>query len=296
MKALMKNIQMYNIDPDWIFDPEYLATAMESRQSREIGRMDLSHIGWGRFDNGEFIIQTGEKLLIKLTERKKVVPPAAVKMELDKKVRKFEAREGRCPARKEKNELKDEVMQEILPKALEVSKDMHVILDLKDKKVYVGAGTLKAGDDIAGAVVKDLGISIVPYFGSEDMIASMTHWLMNDGLENDETFGIGSSCSMEADLEKKSKVKLSNVNLSSDECREHVAVGYKVVDIELYIPDTVSFTITKDTTIKKLAFDDMFIDSDDELDDEVSFIMAQIELIVDAIKSIDNALFPSQEG
>jgi len=291
-KSIMKNIQMYSIDPDWVFDEDHLLKVMASRESREIGRMDLSHIGWGRFENGEFIIRTGDKLLLKLTERKKVVPPAAVKMELNKKVKDFERKEGRSPARKEKNELKDEVMMEILPKALEVEKNMFMIIDIADKRMYVGAGTLKAGDDIAGAVVEDLGISVVPYTGSEDMVVSMTHWLMNDGVADDESFAIGGSCSMEGADEKKSKVKLSNVNLSSDECREHVAVGYKVVDIELYIPDTVSFTITKDTTIKKLAFDDMFIDSDDELDDEVSFIMAQIELIVDAVKSIDEALFP----
>jgi len=288
MKSLLKSVQVYNIEESWSFDRNTLEEALEHHSSKPLGRMDMKNIGWDSFDNGEQVITSGHNVLIRLIERKKVVPPAAVKEAMKKEIAKFEAYTGMPPKAKEKRNMKESVLMQILPKALEVSKHIHVVLNTDKKRLYIEASSTKAADDIAALIIKTLGINITP-IDSSDMVALMTNWMLR-GESEDGSLKIGDSCGLEAVDEKKSKVKFSKVDLNAEECKEHVNLGYRVMEIEMYIDGCVNFTVNKDFVIKKISFDNMFAEEID-YDDEISNYMASMEVFVDSMGKIQDSIF-----
>jgi recombination associated protein RdgC len=69
--------------------------------------------------------------------QEKILPAAAIKSEVDRKVREIEEQQDRAVGRKERLEIKDEVIMELLPRALTKERTIYGFYDSQEKNLFV---------------------------------------------------------------------------------------------------------------------------------------------------------------
>lgn len=75
------------------------------------------------------IFEAQKAMLISLMREEKVLPSAAIKHKLDERIIKIQTEEGRNVGRKEKQELREAIIDNLLPKALTKSSRTNGLLD-----------------------------------------------------------------------------------------------------------------------------------------------------------------------
>ena len=261
-----------NIDTDAIHD------GCAKHKAREASNQEMSHAGWGFPIDGKHVLTVGNYHLLCYIEYKKVIPAPVVKKAVADKTEKFKQSKGRAPSNSDKQDIKDAVMAELLPKAFQKQIITPMIIDAEHGVALVFASSLSKTSDVAVAFVKDTNLKITPFAMEPSVLsANMTQWLLDDAKT--QNFEIGTTCTMESESEAKSKVKLSIFDLTSETCIAHVQDGYQVVALELSFPNhNVVATITKDCvfkSIKSLCKDDEKQHSDDPVS-ELSFVVMNI--------------------
>jgi recombination associated protein RdgC len=83
----------------------------------------------------------------------------------------------------------------------------------------------------------------------------MTHWLA--GGEAFGSFTIDRDCELQASADERPAVRYVRHNLDSEEVRAHIAGGKTATRLALTWSDKVSFVLTEQLQIKRLAFLDI---------------------------------------
>ena len=82
-------------------------------------------------EDGELVHAAAGRLLVKLKREEKILPSTVVREMLDEKVEEIEAGQGRKVYRKERLNLKDEIVQDCLPRAFSRSSAMYAYIDTR---------------------------------------------------------------------------------------------------------------------------------------------------------------------
>jgi len=279
-----KNIQFYKFEDAFKLTSQQLHQKLEGRKARDCGQMEMTCEGWdkplGRA--GQMLVhETNGAMMICLRREDKVLPASLVREQVADEVFKIEQEAGRPVGRKEKNDIKDQVLQQLLPRALVRASHTYACILPQQGWLIVNAASAKKSEELIEVLRKTLGtLNVVLPATEESPESAMTRWIMNDEAWP-HGFTLEDECELQAGEGAEGVVRCKYIDVSSAEVRAHVASGRRVKKLAMNWREHLSFVLQDDLSIKRMRFDSEIVDqADDAGDDEASRFDADLSIMV----------------
>jgi recombination associated protein RdgC len=291
---LFKNLIVYRIAAGWSVSAAQMEASLEKARFVECGATQPLSVGWveprGVAHGPLAEVVTGQ-LLLKLATEQKVLPGTVVKRRVDEMAAQIEKTTGRQPGKKQKKELKEDAVLELLPQAFTKQAAINVWIDAQRMLLLIEASSPARADEVVTLLVKCFeGISIRHIATVESAVVAMTRWLATG--EPPAGFTVDRECELKSADEMKSVVRYARHPLDTDEVRRHVAEGKLPTKLALTWQGRVSFLLTDAMQIKKIAFlDGVFEGSqpgkDEAFDADAAIATGELrQLIPDLIEAL----------
>jgi recombination associated protein RdgC len=247
-------------------------------------------MGFTQVHGCDFLESEGALLFaVKRSERK--IPGAAVREILADRIEAIEESQQRKVYRKERLTLKDEIVQDLLPKTPPVSQTIHAYIDTR-KNLVVVDGSPNRAHEVLNLVREGIGSLPCRMLGANNSTARvMTQWLSMSTLP--AMFKLGDSCELREPGEDGGLVKLQGVDLMSEEVEPHLA-SREVHKLALGWRGHVDFTLVETWRLTGLKFTDALLEQQEQdIEGEDAVGQADLAIMVptmrDLIEDLGNA-------
>lgn len=159
----------------------------------------------------------------------KTVPPAEITKWVDKAAAAIENETGRKPGKKQRSELKEQALLELLPKAFPKDKIVLVWVDSVMGLVALDTASAATADAVWTLLAQVTGAS----FATVQTVVAPAAWLKDMLLEGtQEPFDVGREVEMYAP-DTGAKVRFSDHDLANNSVRNHIQNGKQVSRLAL---------------------------------------------------------------
>jgi len=265
------NIQIYRFTKPFTLDAQELGIKLKENSFKPCGKLQPISYGWvpPLGNHGvDFVHAANGNIMICARKEEKILPASVVRESVNEKVSDIEKAQARKVRRKEKEMLKDEVLQDLLPKAFVKSNLTFAYIAPSDGLILVNAATPKKAEDILVYLRRSIGtLPVTPIRLTTPPSINMTRWI--SGEEIPEDFSISDECELHAD---DGVIRCKRQDLGTEEIQAHVTAGKQVVKLSIIWRDALSFVINEDFSINRLKFSDEILEQADrnEADDYAS--------------------------
>ncbi|UTW45889.1 recombination-associated protein RdgC [bacterium SCSIO 12696] len=262
-----KNIQVFRFTKPFDVDEKTLHDQLAEQAFTPCGSQDVSRTGWVRPLGGEeglFLHNSNGFQMLAAKRQDKVLPAAVVNEQVQEKVEDIEAEQGRKVGRKERQEIKDEMIFSLLPRAFVRSRIQHGYLDSKHQLLVVNSASAKGGEEFCEGLRAAVGsLPVIPLTTMDTPAQVMTSWLQSGNAP--EGFELGTECELRDPSDEGGVIRCKNQLLTADEIRNHIQAGMYVSKIELVSKSGISCLVDEKFTIKRIRYGDMIQDKADEV-------------------------------
>ncbi len=254
-----KNLQLYRLATPFELSADQLAERLGQHPFRPCGNLDASSRGWVPPTGGEggpLVRRVGGRLMMALRTEDKLLPASVVRRVVAERVAELEQQHGSKPGGKRKREIRDQVIDELLPRAFTRLRTAFAYIDPAAGWLMVDAATPKRAEEMTALLLTDVdGLQLRPPRVNESPAVLMTEWL-NSG-EAPAGFTLDTECELASPEDGGAVVRCSRQNLEADEIRMHVTAGKRAVKLAMTWADRISFVLTEQLDIKRLGFLDI---------------------------------------
>lgn len=228
----------------------------------------------------------------------KKVPADHIKSEVNKAKKLFEAENGSPMKTKQVNEIKEALINSLLPHIIPSSSVTLMVLDVAKSRVMVAASTGSKAEDGLSLLRKAIGsLPIVQMFDPISTQNLLQSW--GKGKDIPDTISVGHAIKFSCMSEEKAVANFANVMISSPEIQEHFN-DKLCVQLELVkLGDApVTFTL-KDSCVITGIRADLNTDNNSENEDKKSeldsMLFLNLTIITEIIEIINDALSKSKK-
>lgn len=266
---------IYRIGAGWSASVEQMEDALAALPFSPCGATQDKAVGWvpprGQA-HGALVESVGGHRLMRFQIETKAVPGPVIKRHLEERVADIEAREGRKPGRKESRDLRDEIVQTLLPMAFAKSASVMVWVDPQAGRLVMDTSSQARADEVITALVKGLdGLQLSPLNTQMSPQAAMTAWLTGGADDWPAHFAPGREVELKSADELKSVVKFTRHPLDDEQMRLHIGQGKLPTKLAMDWDGRVSFVLTDSTVLAKVAFLDGVFEDHASAEDEGGF-------------------------
>lgn len=259
---MFKNLMVYRLAPDWPASLLQIDEALDGARFIECGLTQARSAGWvsPRGDaHGTLVEAIAGQWLLQLMVEQKVVPSAVIKRQVDALAAQVEKQTGRKPGKKQRTELKDQALLDLLPMAFTRRVTVTVWVAPTERLLVIDAGSASRADEVLTALAQALpGFAAALVNTTVSPAAAMAEWLVSG--EAPAGFSIDRDCELKADDGEKPVVRYARHALDIAEIREHIQAGKQPSRLALTWLGRVSFMLTDGLQIKKISFLDGVLD------------------------------------
>ncbi|NMP30983.1 recombination-associated protein RdgC [Thalassotalea sp. M1531] len=248
---------------------------------------EQSHFGWvnalGKHGNTLVHGASGSYLLCARKEEK-ILPAPVIKEMLEERCAKLEEEQGRSATKKEKEQFKEDITFELLPRAFSRFNDTHGYISPEHNIIVINSSSRGKAEDFLALLRKVLGTLPVTSFSPDQAPDEvMTDWITEQNLS--ENFQLGMEAEFNALGDDGAVIRVKNQDLSSDEIKAHIDAEKYAVKVAIEWDDALSCILCDDLAIKKLKFFDVLHEQNDDIDkdDIVARIDADFTLMAGEI-------------
>ena len=233
-------------------DAAVLAEALDEHRFVQPGGMDWFTDG---FDvpqpfGDELVFAANKTLGISLKREERVLPGAVIKTALDEKIAKIEAEEARQVGRKEKQELKEQTIDELLPRSFTRASRTDAVL--ADGYLLINQTGNKAETLLSHLREALGGLPAHPTFTRHSVSELMTQWLLRG--EADGQFELDDYVALVGAGDMGAEIRIKREDVTAEEVVRHVKCGKRVVELGLVWRESVVLVLTQDLTLKRLRY------------------------------------------
>ena len=258
-----RNLQLYRLPANWDMTADRLAEQLGRLMFQACGSQDLATQGWASPVEDQLVFSVDGQWLIALGVEQRLLPSSVVKQVAEDKAEELEAQQGFKPGRKQMKEIKEAVMQELLPRAFTRRRKVYAWIDPKAGYLAVDAASRNAAEPLIETLHKALDELPLKLVNTErSPAAAMTDWLAAG--EAPGAFTIDQDCELRAITDEASAVRYVRHSLEGNEIRDHIASGKQVSKLALTFDDRLSFILTDKFEIKRLQPLDTLTESDSQ--------------------------------
>lgn len=269
-----RNLQLYRLGRPFDLTPEELEARLQANAFQGCRRMDMLATGWapplGR--HGQQLVHAANGyIMICARKEEKIIPAGVVRQLLEDKVAEVEAAEGREIYRREKLRMKEEIIVDLLPRALTRISNQFAYIDVRQNTIVIDSASPARAEALISQLRTTLGrLPATPVKTRQSPSGLMTRWLGGESLPAD--FALGGECELRHPQPEGGVVSCKHQDLGASEVRNHVQQGKHAVRLALLWKDRLSCVLHEDLSIKRLRFEDIVREAESETasDDPVS--------------------------
>jgi recombination associated protein RdgC len=242
---------------------EDIESRLDAGRFVECGASQLESAGWvePRGEKNAVLMEgVGGQLILKLCVERKAVPSSVVKTQLEQQLEKIEADTGRRPKGKQAKELKEDIVNGLLPRAFPKRSTTLVWIDPKAGLIMLGTGSTKAADRIITLLVDLLGggITLTQLQTTTSPATAMAEWLSS--RDAPAGFTLDRECELKQPDSEKAAVRYARHTLDIEEIAQHIAQGKLPTQLAMTWNSRVSFVLSETMAIKKIKLLDVALE------------------------------------
>ena len=274
-----------------------LETHLAECALKPVGAMELSSRGFipplGR-DAEALSHRVSDAIWLSVGGEDRLLPGAVVNDLLAKKLAELEKKEGRKPGGRARKRLKEDLVQELLPRAFVRPSRTDALLDLSHGLCIVDTSSRKSAENVASEIRRALGsFPALPLNAEVAPRAVLTGWIAGEPLP--EGLSLGDECELRDPTDQGAVVKVQRMELQGDEIAKHLEAGKQVARLALTLDDHVSFVLGEDLVVRKFKLLDGAVDQleSTERDDLRAELDARFALMAGEAKRLFGVLEPA---
>jgi len=285
-----KNIRAYRLSTPFDLSPEQLGEQLASRSFQPCAKSQALSMGWvpPLGEESEALVHAANgRFLLCLKREDKLLPSTVVRELVEEKVAAIESEQGRKVYRKERLTMKDEIIQDCLPRAFSRSSRIYAYLDTRANWFFVDAASAGRAEELLNLLRDCIGSFpvLLPQVNNAPA-ATMTSWLAHQNLPDD--FALGEECELREPGEEGGVVRCKGVDLLSEEVETHLNAGKQVVRLALSWDERVSLVMAEDLCLRRLKFSEELMKENDSIPeaDNAARLDADFALMSEAISAL----------
>lgn len=284
---MFKSLVVYKMSDDLNIEVDALVKQLPSFSFSPCSGQDIKKSGWIPSLKGseELCHHSNGQILLTIQTEEKILPASVIKEFLEEKIARVEEMEGRKLKKADKDSLKDQVIQELLPRAFSRYNETPIWINNATKRIMVEAGSAKKAEDSLALLRKTLGsLPVVPVMTETPIELTLTSWIKDQVIP--EGFTVLDEAELKAVLEDGGVITSKKEDLFNDEIKQHIEAGKLVTKLAVDWKEKISFTISCDGLLKKIKFSDAVMEQTADIDKDdaaqkfdADFVLVTGELI-----------------
>jgi len=281
---VFKNVRLYRLEEPSAIDADGLEERLLERRFRPCGPLQTASLGWHPplGEQTQALTHAGNDCIVLCARRQERLLPATVVGEaLDERVTDLEEQETRTVGRRERRQLREEVVLDMLPRAFTRSRQIHAYLDLIAGWMLVDTASEKGAEELVGLLRETLGsFRVHPPRPRNPPTALMTRWVASGELPDD--LSLGDACELRDPRNERALVRCSGQDLGSEEIATHLRAGKEVVKLALRWREQLELLLQEDLSLRRLRFADALLDEalEPDIEDEAARFDAEFAIMV----------------
>ncbi|MBY0266215.1 MAG: recombination-associated protein RdgC [Burkholderiales bacterium] len=265
-----KNLVAYRL-PAGAGEADDLDRKLASQALQPCGGFQMESRGWVcPHEDGLFVHRQNRQWLIALGEEQKLLPASVVRQEAEDRAEVIAREQAHPLGRKQMRDLKAQVLNELLPRALVRRRQTRAWIDAAGGWLAVDtSGEAKAEQFMEVFRRSEDSITVRRLETERSPASALASWLVEGDAPG--AFTIDQDLELRANDGSKATVRYSRHDLGGREIRDHLSSGKTVVQLGLTWNDRISFVLNDQLQIKRLSFLDILKregDAEVENDDE----------------------------
>jgi len=265
-----KNLYFFAFTRPFEWSEEDLEKHLSEHLFTPCGSTEMAHFGWVNAlgKHGQTVVHgVNGNMLLCARKEEKILPAPVIKDMIEEKVNLLEQEQGRGATKKEREQFKEDIIFELLPRAFSRINDTHAYISPVNNIIVINTSSRGKAEDFLALLRKVLGTLPVTSFDPD--VApdeTMTEWLTEHNLG--AKFQLGMEAEFNALGDDGAVVRVKNQDLNSDEIKAHLDADKYVVKVALEWDESLSFILCDDLAIKRLKFYDVIQDQNDDIDSD----------------------------
>jgi recombination associated protein RdgC len=289
-----KNVRAYRLQTPFDLSVEQLGEKLARRAFQPCAKSQALSLGWVAplgDESSELTHAAGGRILLKLKREEKLLPASVVREQVEDKIAGIEAEQARKVYRKERLSLKDEIIQDCLPRAFSRSSAIHAYIDGRANWIFVDTASGARAEEFLNLLRECIGSFpvLLPQVNTAPM-AAMTGWLAHRNLPDD--FTLGEDCELREPGEDGGVVRCRGVDLLSEEVETHLNAGKQVARLSLQWDERLSLVLAEDLCLRRLRFSDQLMKENEDIPeaDNAARLDADFALMSDAVTGLQERI------
>lgn len=253
-----RNLQIFRLDSEWNQTAERFAEKLAQALFQPCGGFDMQSRGWvpPRGIEGELLVSVNRQWLFALGIEQKLLPAGVIRQYVQARLAELEARQGFKAGRAQARDVREQVTAELLPRALVTRRLTYVWIDPVGRWLVIDAASPARAEAVLDHLKTTLGTLPLRLLRTRAAPATaMTAWLAAG--EAPGGFTIDRDCELRAAGMEKAVVRYVRHPLDGEEIGRHIANGKTVTRLALTWRERISFVLTEQLQLKRLAFLDV---------------------------------------
>lgn len=257
-----KNLRVYRLTKPFSLSVDELDEALAQKVFQPCGKQDLHSYGWvpplGR--HGKSLVHaTNGYLMVCAKRQEKILPGGVVREQLEEKIAAISQAEGRNIGRAEKQNLKEEIIFSLLPRALTRSQLQYAYIAPQENWVVINASSAKRAEELLGALRDVVGsLPVIPFATKQIPSQTMTSWLAKS--EPPTGFTLGDECELEAPKDDGRVIRCKKQDLTAEEMLNHLKTDMVVRKLAISWQDAVECVLDHELAVRRLKFSERILD------------------------------------
>lgn len=266
-----KNLQLYFSDRAWDLSPDAFEEALRAHTLSPVSGLQWSSEGWvSPRGDAQLTFSQDKQMLFAFGMEKKLLPSTIIRDEVAVRAKTFEQVKGFAPSRKHLRDLKEQITNELLPRAFGQRRVARAWLDPSRGMLAVDAPGLATADALIALFGRTLeGHGFARMEADPSPGAQMTRWLAE--ARTPAPFDLDSECELVSPRAERPSVHYARHSLDLPEIREHLASGKFAQRLRLRWQDRIVFTLDDQLQLKRIQVEDVESDAAEESDPDAAF-------------------------
>lgn len=214
-----------------------------------------SSIGWvSPVDQRSSQLVYGSKRfwMICLQFEEKILPATVVRQAVLDKIDEIQIKEARAVRGKEKQSIKDDVVQTLLPKAFTKKALIYAVIDIERQRLILNSNLPAKTERFIAFFKRAIAPLSIEAINVKKPAEMMTEWL--DGDDAPELFTIGQACVLRDAEQERRLIRCQNQDLFAPNIQSFLKEHCEVTQLAMAWKEQVKFTLMNDFSFRSIQF------------------------------------------
>lgn len=252
-----RNLLVYRIDAAAKLDPAAIEQDLSRHALQACGSFEMESRGWVcPREEGRYLHALERQWLVHHGSNQRLLPAAVVNQTVKERAEGLAGRQGRPAGRKQVREIRERVLEELMPKAFTRRRVTRAWIDPVNRWMVTDTASAKKADETLESLLRaHPGFAAKRLDTERSPAAAMTQWLADGEVPG--PFTIDRDLELKAADDHGATVRYVRHALEGREIREHIKAGKTATQLGLTWRERVSFVLTAELQIKRISLLDI---------------------------------------